>query len=385
MKRWIAALAIIIIGTVNSMTVLASVGVSARSAILIEKDSGRVLFEKNSEEKLPMASTTKIMTAAVALESRELDREIEISESAAGVEGSSMYLQKGEVMTLRDLLYGLMLSSGNDAAVAIAEDIAGSGEKFAELMNEKAAQIGMKNSHFTNPNGLPDENHYSTAADMARLCAYAMKNPTFCEIAATKNYKISGGKVAYPRALSNHNRLLNMYDGCVGVKTGFTKAAGRCLVSAAQRGGMTLICVTLNAPDDWNDHMSLFDYGFSTYKYTKIADSEIPACGVAVNGSADGAVPLYPERDMFYPLAEGEGFSEETQTYPELSAPMRSGETAGKISVTICESESGARIGTAELPLIVKNDVECVGAAAYKNSFIEEVRLLFGCWLRLCS
>ncbi len=388
MKRCIAAFAIIFIIIAGSINALAANGVSAKSAILIEKDSGRVMFEKTSAERLPMASTTKIMTAVVALESNnaQLDKEIEISDGAAGVEGSSMYLQKGEVMTLRDLLYGLMLSSGNDAAVAIAEDIAGSQEKFAELMNQKAAEIGMENSHFTNPNGLPDDNHYSTAADMARLCAYAMKNETFCDIASTKSYKITGEKTAYPRALSNHNKLLNMYDGCVGVKTGFTKAAGRCLVSAAQRGGMTLICVTLNAPDDWRDHMSLFDYGFSTYSYTKGADASRPVCGTAVNGSADGAVPVYPERDIYYPTADGEGFSDEIEILPELSAPMKEGEQAGKMHITICKSESGSKIDSAEVPLVVKSDVVCAKKTDVKNtSFTRQLKLLFMCWLRLCS
>ncbi|MBQ3573353.1 MAG: D-alanyl-D-alanine carboxypeptidase, partial [Clostridia bacterium] len=206
----------------QELDVFAEPSVSAHSAILIEKNSGRVLYAKNPDERLPMASTTKIMTSICAIESGNvsLDQTLEISASAAGVEGSSMYLESGEKMTLRELLYGLMLSSGNDAAVAIAECISGDKEKFAELMNKKAEEIGAANTHFTNPNGLPDENHYSTAHDMAKLTAYAMQNQSFAEIVSTKSFKIAGEGKAYPRVLSNHNKLLSMYEGCIGVKTG---------------------------------------------------------------------------------------------------------------------------------------------------------------------
>jgi len=196
-------------------------------------------------------------------------------------------------MTIRELLYGLMLSSGNDAAVAIGESIGGSIDAFVELMNKKAVEIGANNTHFANPNGLPNQEHYSTAEDMAKITAYGMSNSAFADIVSTKSYKIQGEGKAYPRVLSNHNKLLSMYEGCIGVKTGFTKAAGRCLVSGAERNGMTLICVTLNAPDDWNDHKKMFDYGFEKYNMTTLRSCEEPLCAAEVLGSKAGAVPVY--------------------------------------------------------------------------------------------
>ena len=360
--------------------------VSAQSAILIEKNSGRILYSHNAEQKLPMASTTKIITAICAIENGNvpLDQTVEISASAAGVEGSSMYLESGEKMTLRELLYGLMLSSGNDAAVAIAECISGEAEKFADLMNKKAEEIGAINTHFTNPNGLPDENHYSTAHDMAKLTAYAMQNPSFAEIAATKNFKISGEGKAYPRVLSNHNKLLNMYEGCIGVKTGFTKAAGRCLVSAAERGGMSLICVTLNAPNDWDDHMKMFDYGFDSYTYVKLASKDTPVCTAEVDEADAGVVPVYPKEDVYFPLAEGEKYVSEIEMYPELCAPLAKGESVGRISFTIDGKKSG------ELPLVsgvdaelaTKYDIERVSAIKNMGARLtESLKNFFEQWL----
>lgn len=193
--------------------------------IVLEKDSGRVLYQKNAEKQMPMASTTKIMTAIVALEQGDPAAQVQISPAAAGVEGSSMYLETGEKLTLEELLYGLMLSSGNDAAVAIAEHFGGT-EAFVGLMNQKAQEIGANNTHFANPNGLPDDTHYSTSHDMATITAYGLKNPKFAEIVATKSYQIAGEGKAYTRTLTNHNKLLNICEGCIGVKTGFTKAAG---------------------------------------------------------------------------------------------------------------------------------------------------------------
>lgn len=362
--------------------------VSAQSAIVIEKNSGRVLYSKNAEQRLPMASTTKIITAITALEAEscDIDATIEISASAAGVEGSSMYLETGEKMTLRELLYGLMLSSGNDAAVAIAEHTAGSAESFAELMNQKAQAVGANSSHFTNPNGLPDDNHYSTAADMARITAYAMKNDVFAEIVRTKNYKITGEGKAYQRTLTNHNKLLSMYDGCIGVKTGFTKAAGRCLVSAAERDGMTLICVTLNAPSDWSDHAAMLDYGFENYTYTRLADTETPVCAAEVDGSDAGAIPIYPECEICYPLAEGEKCTTETELYPELCAPIAQGEAVGKISVILNgkKTDSAALVAGGEAELVVKTEIETASAAKnFGQKLLERLGAFFGSWLNV--
>ena len=241
-----------------------ALSLSAQSAVLIDARDGRVLYEKDADTPRPMASTTKIMTAVVALESCNVNEIIEIADEAVGVEGSSIYLQKGERMTLLELLYALLLQSANDAAVAIAVGVGGSVGNFADMMNEKAMSLGLTSTHFENPNGLDADGHVTTARELALLTAYALKNPTFAEIVATYKRKISGpdGTV---RLVVNHNKLLNMYDGCVGVKTGFTKKSGRCLVSAACRESLTLVSVTLSAPDDWRDHTAMLNYGYENY------------------------------------------------------------------------------------------------------------------------
>ena len=241
-----------------------ALSLSAQSAVLIDARDGRVLYEKDADTPRPMASTTKIMTAVVALESCNVNEIIEIADEAVGVEGSSIYLQKGERMTLLELLYALLLQSANDAAVAIAVGVGGCVGNFADMMNEKAMSLGLTSTHFENPNGLDADGHVTTARELALLTAYALKNPTFAEIVATYKRKISGpdGTV---RLVVNHNKLLNMYDGCVGVKTGFTKKSGRCLVSAACRESLTLVSVTLSAPDDWRDHTAMLNYGYENY------------------------------------------------------------------------------------------------------------------------
>lgn len=221
--------------------------VSARAAVVIDADTGKTLFEQNADSRLPMASTTKIMTALVALGEGDLDRVYTVKPEYAAVEGSSMYLKAGETLSLQDTLYGLMLASGNDAAVAIAGECGGM-TAFVGKMNAKAAELGLTDTHFDNPNGLPSDTHYTTAHELAKITAAALKDPVFRQIVSTKSCTVSG------HALSNHNRLLSMYDGAIGVKTGFTRAAGRCLVSAAERSGRTIIAVTLNDPNDWNDH-----------------------------------------------------------------------------------------------------------------------------------
>ncbi|MBO4217627.1 MAG: D-alanyl-D-alanine carboxypeptidase [Clostridia bacterium] len=245
-----------------------SVSVSAESAVLITPDGG-IIYEKNARKRRGMASTTKIMTALVAIENLSLDDIIAFPAEARS-EGSSAYFEEGENVTVRDLLYALMLRSANDAAECLAIAAAGSIGGFADMMNERAEKIGLSDTHFVNPHGLDAEGHYSTALDMARLTAEALKNDAFREIVSTKGYvcrSLSGG---YDRTFRNHNRLLGR-DGIFGVKTGYTSACGRCLVTACERGGKTLIAVTLSAPDDWNDHLELYDHGFGR----KDEDTEI--------------------------------------------------------------------------------------------------------------
>ncbi len=247
-------------------------GVSARSAVLIEAESGDVIFGQNEQARLPMASTTKIMTALVALESLPLETIVTITADAVGVEGSSIYLVEGEKLTLEELLYALLLESANDAAAAIAIAVAGSVAEFAELMNRKAAELGLTDTHFVNPHGLDHEEHYTTAYELAMITREALENPVFREICSTRRKTIPLHGSEGVRLLLNHNKLLDSYEGCIGVKTGFTKKTGRCLVSAAERDGVTLIAVTLNAPDDWRDHTAMLDYGFGLYE-------SVPLCG----------------------------------------------------------------------------------------------------------
>lgn len=252
----------------ESFTAFAEISLSAESAVVIEAKTGRVVYEKNAYERREMASTTKIMSTLIALEQSDLDEYFTVDSDAIKVEGSSMGLKEGDEVTLRTLCYGMMLPSGNDSANATAVKIAGSVENFAELMNQKAEELGLTDTHFVTPSGLDDDTdeHYSTAFDMAKLTAYTLQNDDFREICSQKNAKVTFGNPPYDRWLTNNNKLLSMYDGIIGVKTGFTDKARRCLVSACERDGVTLICVTLNAPDDWNDHMKMYDYGFSQVK-----------------------------------------------------------------------------------------------------------------------
>ncbi len=238
--------------------------VSAECAILIDADSGRVVWEKSADTRHAMASTTKIMTALVALHALALDEIIAVSPGAVGIEGSSVYLYAGEKLTLEDLLYAMLLESANDAAAAIAIAVSGSIEAFAAEMNACADEMGLKDTHFTNPHGLWDEMHYTTARELAEITAEALRLPAFRTIVSTKKKTIPLNETEGVRLLVNHNKLLKLYDGAIGVKTGYTKKSGRCLVSAAERNGITLIAVTLGAPDDWNDHTVMLEYGFSS-------------------------------------------------------------------------------------------------------------------------
>ena len=236
--------------------------VSASAAVLLDASNGsrRILWSRNADEKMSPASTTKVMTTLVAIEALPLSHRVTIPAEAVGVEGSSVYLTEGEEFTLEELLYCVMLESANDAATAVALAVAGSVEAFAELMNAKAASLGLENTHFVNPHGLDAEGHYTTAGDLALILAAALENEAFSKISAT--YKTTVGGPDGARLLVNHNRLLRSYEGSLGGKTGYTRASGRCLVSAAEREGVRLIAATLADPDDWQDHTALLDAGF---------------------------------------------------------------------------------------------------------------------------
>lgn len=365
----------------------ASPQISARSAILIDADSGRIMFSKSADERLAMASTTKIITAVTALESDgfDIDRTIEISEHAAGVEGSSIYLQKGEKISMRSLLYGLMLSSGNDAAVAIAEAVSGDETSFAELMNKKVGEIGATSTHLSNPNGLPNDEHYSTAYDMAKITSYALKNPLFAEIVSSKTHRIDDSGAAYPRTIKNHNKLLSMYDGCIGVKTGFTKTAGRCLVSAARRNNMTLVCVTLNAPDDWNDHINLLDFGFKNYKMTTVIGADTPLCRTEVIGTDGKSIAVVSSESIDYPMLPTETTSAEISVYPEISAPLKKGEKIGEATVVVSDISSGSELFRKTVNLVAQSDMDCVSKPCSDEGFFQKIKAVFSAWFDMLN
>lgn len=281
-----------------------AMSVSAQSAILMEQTTGRVLFEKDAHTKRRIASITKIMTAILAIESGKWDELVTVSERAVRTEGSSIYLKPGEKIALKHLVYGLMLRSGNDAAVAIAEHVGGSVEGFVFLMNEKAAEIGMTNTQFANPHGLDDaENHYSTAYDMALLMRYAMHNERFREVSGTKLYRAPNPTEDWDRVWPNKNKLLtHLYEYCTGGKTGYTKRAKRTLVTTASKDGLELIAVTINAGDDWNDHIAMYEHGFAHYKLVKIKADTI------VKDIDDPFYDhhLFVARDFIYPVTKKE-------------------------------------------------------------------------------
>ena len=312
-----------------------AVSTSASSAILMDVDSGRVLYEQNADAKMLIASTTKILTALVAIREGDLNDVVTVSREAAYTEGSSMYLKVGEKLTLETLLYGLLLCSGNDAAVAIAEHISGSQEDFAKLMNATAREIGMEHSSFANPNGLDDEQHYSTARDMAKLARAALENETLMRIASTRSVTIGG------RTMTNHNKLLHYVDGCLGLKTGYTKAAGRTLVSCAEKNGQRLIAVTLQDGNDWADHQALYEYGFSAYPARTCAVRGQALTQAPVSGGVSPTVPLIAGAGFCYPAAETERLTTRICLDEPLRAPVSAGKTVGAAVFCLNGTEIG--------------------------------------------
>lgn len=341
--------------------------VPAEAAYLIEANSGRVLYAKNENARLPMASTTKIMTALLAIESGRLDELVTVSDEAAGTEGSSMYLAAGEQIPLRDLVYGLMLCSGNDAAVAIACFLDGGTDAFAARMNARARELELFDTHFVTPNGLHDPDHYTTAKDLARLGAAALENPDFAEIVSTQYRRTAGTN---PHTLKNKNRLLWEYEGGIGVKTGYTKAAGKCLVFAAERGGMKPVGAVLNCPSMWNTAKSMLDDAFSRYRTRQF----LP-CGtvfsVPVQNGVKKTLCAAPIRSILYPTElEGEAsYSVETAFDPHLSAPIAAGEQVGTATLY----RNG--VSVLSVPIAATEPVDAVDFGYY---FRKAVKALFG-------
>lgn len=337
-----------------------AVETSAKSAILFDADYGNVLYEKKADERRPIASTTKIMTAILTLENAELNDIVTVKPEQVGVEGTSLYLKEGEKISVKTLLYGLMLRSGNDAAEVLARHVGGDIDSFVSLMNEKAEKLGMKNTTFKNPHGLPNDEHLSTARDMATLTAYAMKNETFREIVSTKNYTAEG------KSFTNHNKLLSMSETVDGVKTGYTKAAGRCLVSSAIQDDLRLVAVTLSDPNDWDDHLNLFDFGFNNFhKFKAYARREIVS-SVSAAGM-DLKVPIIIENE--FSAVMGNEVDAKCEIYlPHFCyPPISKGEKIGEVQIL----NGDEVIATADL--LAGEDVELPP----KVSFFDKIKSLF--------
>ena len=308
---------------------------TAKGMAVLEMESGRVLFSKNMDTKLKMASTTKIVTALTVINNCEnLDEPFKINNKAVGIEGTSIYLKYNEVLTARELLYGLMLRSGNDASVALALHCANTIEEFAEMMNETAKQCGALNSHFVNPHGLDADEHYTTAYDLALITTKALQNPTFKEIVSTKNIKISGGEQG-TRYLVNKNRLLNSLDGCIGVKTGFTSKAGRCLVSAVERDGMTIVAVVLNCGPMFEESTDLLNLALTNYKNVELLKSYNYICNIPVIDGEKNKVRVYNPKGFSYPLTmeEQSKVSIDYDLPNQLKAPIKAESKVGTAKV----------------------------------------------------
>jgi len=333
-KKKLTAVLLVFILLLN-VSISANAIVTAKSAVVMDQYSKRVLYTKNESEKLPFASTTKIMTAILTIEMCDLDEMVEVDDKAVGIEGSSIHLQKDEQMTVGALVYGLMLHSGNDAAVALAYHIAGGVDNFAALMNFKAKTIGAKNTNFANPNGLPNDNHYTTALDLAYISQYAMSNELFRQVVSTRGITFKTNGTGHDRKLVNKNKFLNLYEGANGIKTGYTKLAGRCFCGAAEKNGMQLIGVVLNSKDTYGDTQRMFDYCFGKYSYHTYFGKGDYIKSIPVAGSNKYLYRVYAPYDIKVPLAEGELDTTEIKyNLPKiLTAPMKKGEKIGEIEI----------------------------------------------------
>lgn len=325
--------------------------VSAQAAVLYDPLSGAVLYEKNGGEVLPMASTTKIMTALLAFESGQADAVVEVTPEMVAVEGSSMGLAAGDRLTLGSIARGMMMASGNDGANAIALFLGGSAEGFASLMNARAAEIGLENTRFVTPSGLDAEGHGTTAYDMALLGAEAMRCADFAETVGAVSQTVEFLSPEKTVRYDNHNRLLQLYSDCTGIKTGFTKKAGRCLVSSAERGGAQLICVTLNAPDDWNDHIALFEYGFSQLE-TRAITPDGTLYAVPVVGGAASSVVCRAEGKASATLYRDAALTASVSLPRFVYAPLEAGAQVGCVTYSV----NGSVV--AELPIVAAADVQ---------------------------
>lgn len=327
------------------------VGTSAKACVIIDEVSGRVLLSHNAFQPLPMASTTKVMTALLALEYGKLDENVTCSRAAFGVPGTSIYLSEGETLTLREMLYGLMLASGNDAAVAIAEHISGSVESFCQRMTERAAELGCENTVFLTPHGLPCEGHYTTARDLALIAREAMTHELFREIVSTRRATIPWQGRDYDRVLNNKNKLLSTYKGATGIKTGYTKKAGRCLVFGAERDDMRIIGVVLNCADWFDESARLMDRAFAAYESVQMAEMGEGVRVIPVDHADGQAVRAVLSADLTGVVLKATIPAVELDLPDSLDAPVKAGDVIGRIRLV-----SGGDT-VAEVPLLAESDV----------------------------
>ena len=357
MKRWISTTAAAALLTAVVFLPIPANAVSAKSAIVSDAVSGRALYHKNADAKSLIASTTKIMTALLICERCNVLDQMRIPKEAVGIEGSSMYLQEGEVLSIQELLYGLMLSSGNDAAVALAMYCSGSIEEFANQMNDMARMLGLRNTHFQNPHGLDAEEHYSTAADLAKLARYAMNNPVFQKTVSTKTVTVG------ERHLRNHNKLLWLYPEADGVKTGYTKAAGRILVSSAVRDNRRLVAVTIDDPNDWQDHKKLLTDGFFEYNLQRIVTRGDCVGYREIVSGVRGRVAVLADENFVYSMLPNESAQTLLSGKGMLYAPVAEGTDAGYAYILL----SGNVIG--KIPVVYGETVEQKTAEQRKSFF----------------
>ncbi|MCL2862218.1 MAG: D-alanyl-D-alanine carboxypeptidase [Firmicutes bacterium] len=328
------------------------VGSSAQSMVTMETSTKTVLYQKNPHKKLPMASTTKILTAITVIENTpDLGKKVKVPPCAVGIEGSSIYLQNGEELSIRDLLYGLMLQSGNDCAVALAVITSGSVEKFSELMNKTALKFGAENSNFTNPHGLHDDKHYTTAYDLALISAYALENEIFSEISKTKKHTAPWEGRNYPRVINNKNKLLNQYDGADGVKTGFTKKAGRCFVGSATRNGMQVVSVVINCGPMFQETENLMTRAFNEYSMEQILYPGQEIGVISIEDAKNETMKYGVITQRFYPLKKGwiDNINYGWTLKENLTAPMNAGDYVGTLEVHLTVNGTVSTIMTENL------------------------------------
>ena len=351
-KKTLLYLLILSTFLISMMALLASadtgINSKAKSSALYNPNTKSFLYQNNGDLRLPMASTTKIVTALIAIETLDMNEIILVPNEAVGVEGSSLYLKEGDMLTVRDLIYGVLLQSANDAATVLALRISDNISDFADLMTQRAENAGAVNTHFENPHGLDSDQHYTTARDLSLICAEALCNDAFLEIASTHKYTFKLGEET--RTIVNHNKLLTMYDGCIGVKTGYTKKSGRCLVSAAEKDGVRLIAVTLSDPNDWNDHIEMLDYGFDQLEQVDLSKIVVMPSAIPTVSSDGVTLGLALKKNNIVKFkADDLRYNIDIPNY--IASDVKCGDKVGELTLKIGEN-------TEKIDIIATNDVK---------------------------